>query len=105
MQNFKREERKVRVMDFFERVGETITAKGKDVTNKAKEMAEIAGLRNQILTCEEVIRKNYLEIGRLYYEQAKDAETKEYEEQCTAIANAKNGIQALEEKIREIKGI
>ena len=39
-------------MDFFEKVGETITAKGKDVTNKAKEMAEIAGLRNQISTCE-----------------------------------------------------
>ncbi len=92
-------------MDFFEKVGETITAKGKDVTNKAKEMAEIAGLRNQISTCEEVIRKNYFEIGRLYYEKYQDEQANEFDSQCTAIANAKNGINALEDKIREIKGI
>lgn len=92
-------------MDFFEKVGETITAKGKDVTNKAKDMAEIASLRNQISTCEEVIRKNYLEIGRLYYEQFREAENNDFMEQCMAITNAKNGVEALEGKIREIKGV
>ncbi len=92
-------------MDFFEKVGETITEKGKEVTNKAKDIAEIAGLRNQISTCEDVIRKNYLEIGRLYYEQFANSENNAFEEQCMAIANAKNGVEALEEKIREIKGI
>lgn len=93
------------MMDFFEKVGETITSKGKDVTNKAKDMAEIASLRNQISACEDVIRKNYLEIGKLYYEQFKEAEYNDFVEQCTAITNAKNGVEALEEKIREIKGI
>ncbi len=92
-------------MDFFEKVGETITEKGKEVTNKAKDIAEIAGLRNQISTCEDVIRKNYLEIGRLYYEQFANTENNAFEEQCTAIANAKNGVEALEGKIREIKGV
>jgi len=51
-------------MDFFERVGETITAKGKDVADKAKDLAEIASLRSQISTCEEVMKKNYLEIEK-----------------------------------------
>ncbi len=92
-------------MDFFEKVGETITAKGREVSGKAKDMAEIAGIRNQIAACEEVIRKNYLEIGRRYYEQFKDAEDNAFAEQCTAITNAKNGVDALEDKIREIKGI
>ena len=53
-------------MDFFEKVGETITGKSKDIVDKAKDLAEIASLRSQIGTCEEVIKKNYLEIGRLY---------------------------------------
>ena len=92
-------------MDFFEKVGETITEKGKEVTGKAKNIAEIAGLRNQISACEDVIRKNYLEIGKLYYEQFKEAEYNDFIEQCTAITNAKNGVEALEEKIREIKGV
>lgn len=92
-------------MDFFEKVGETIASKGKDVAGKAKDMAEIASLRNQINTCEEVIKKNYLEIGKLYYEQFKEAEYNDFVEQCTAITNAKNGVEALEEKIRGIKGV
>lgn len=92
-------------MDLFEKVGETITSKGKDVADKAKDMAEIASLRNQIAACEDVIRKNYLEIGKLYYEQFKEAEYNDFAEQCTAISNAKNGVEALEEKIKNIKGV
>lgn len=92
-------------MDFFEKVGETITTKGREVTDKAKDIAEIANLRSQISTCEEVVKKNYLEIGKLYYEQFKDAEYDDFAEQCSAVANAKAGIQALEEKIQEIKGV
>ncbi|NLL76533.1 MAG: zinc ribbon domain-containing protein [Clostridiales bacterium] len=92
-------------MDFFEKVGETVVSTGKDVADKAKNFAEIANLRSQINTCEEVIKKNYMEIGRLYYEQFKEAEYNEFTEQCTAISNAKNGVEALEKKIRDIKGV
>lgn len=92
-------------MDFFEKIGETITTKGKDVADKAKEAAEIANLRSQIAACEDVIKKNYLEIGKLYYEQFKEAEYNDFVEQCTAIDNAKSGVEALEAKIREIKGV
>lgn len=52
-------------MDFFEKLGDTITTKGKEVTGKAKDLAEIANLKGQIGTCEDVIKKNYIEIGRL----------------------------------------
>lgn len=92
-------------MDFFEKVGETITTKGKDVADKAKDMAEIVSLKNQINVCEEVIKKNYLEIGKLYYEEHVECENSAYERQCSAIKNAENGIKDLEAKIREIKGI
>ena len=90
---------------FVTKVGETISAKGKEVTDKAKELAEIANLRSQINTCEEVVKKNYMEIGRRYYEQHGSEPDELYEEQCRAVKNAQTGIADLEEKIKELKGI
>lgn len=92
-------------MDFFEKIGDTIASKGKEVSGKAKDLAEIANLRGQIGTCEEVIRKNYIEIGRLYYEKEGLEPGAEYEAFCQAISNARTGIEDLEEKIRRVKGI
>ena len=92
-------------MDFINKVEETITAKGQRVVDKAKEMAEIASLKSQIGTCEEVIRKNYAEIGRLYCENYGDNPEALFAKQCHAVRNAQNGVQDLEQKIKDIKGI
>lgn len=95
--------------NFVSKLGETITTKGKEVTDKAKDLAEIANLRGQINTCEEVVKKNYMEIGKKYYEKhasVPDEEMEEdYEEACRAIRNAQIGIADLEAKIKEIKGV
>ena len=45
-------------MDWMEKLGDTISAKGREAADKAKEMAQIASLKSQISTCEEVIKKN-----------------------------------------------
>lgn len=92
-------------MDFFNKVEETITTKGQIVVDKAKEMAEIASLKSQIGTCEEVIKKNYAEIGRIYYENFGDNPEELFVKQCRSVKNAQAGIQDLEQKIKEIKGI
>lgn len=92
-------------MDFFEKVAETVTTKGREAADKAKEIAEIAKLKNRIATCEEVVKKNYMEIGRLFMEQYKDAEDAPFEKQRKAIKNAQAGIEDLQRKIREVKGI
>lgn len=91
--------------NFVTKIGETISIKGKEVTDKAKDLAEIASLKSQINTCEEVVKKNYMEIGKRYYELHGLEPEDDYEEQCRAIRNAQNGIEDLEEKIKEIKGI
>ena len=90
---------------FVTKIGETISVKGKEVSDKARDLAEIANLKSQINTCEEVVKKNYMEIGRRYYELHGAEPEEDYDEQCRAIANARNGIAELEEKIKEIKGI
>lgn len=88
-------------MDFFEKVGETITAVGKEATDKARELAEFASLKNQIHTCDEVIKKNYIEIGKIYYENFGDSPEEIFIKQCKAIHNAKEGKAALEEKLNK----
>ncbi|MED9905084.1 MAG: hypothetical protein UFG06_13025 [Lachnospiraceae bacterium] len=92
-------------MDFFNKVEETITVKGQMVVDKAKEMAEIASLKSQISTCEEVIKKNYAEIGKIYYDNFGDCPEELFAKQCRAIKNAQAGVKDLEAKIKEIKGV
>ncbi len=92
-------------MGLLDTLSENITAKGREVTEKAKGLAEIASLRSQIATCEDVIRKSYTEIGKLYYEQFQDTEENLYGEQSMAISNARHAIEELEAKIKEIKGV
>ena len=92
-------------MDFIEKLKDTISEKGKEVAEKAKDTAEILRLKGQISTCEEVIKKNYLEIGKLFYEQYGDDPDALFEKQRTAIKNAQTGVKELQEKIDELKGI
>mgnify|MGYP006903486150 FL=1 len=92
-------------MDFIKKVEETATSKGKVVVDKAKQLAEIASLKSQIGTCEEVIKKNYAEIGKLYYENYANCPEELFEKQCRAITNAQAGAKELEQKIKDIKGV
>lgn len=92
-------------MDFINKVEKTVTAKGQILADKAKEVAEIASLRSQIGTCEEIIKKNYAEIGRLYYETFGEEPQEPFLKQCRAIQNAQKGVQELEQKIKDIKGV
>lgn len=93
-------------MDFFEQLGETVTAKGQAAVEKVKEFKEIAELKSRISVCEDVIRKNYLEIGQKVYEQRKNAmilDEETFEKQFRSIENAKKAKDELKEKIEGIK--
>ena len=90
-------------MDFLEKMGDTITAKGKGVAEKAKVLAEIAALKSRLSACEEGMKNSYLEIGKQYYEEYGDAPEAAFEKQCQAIANARNGARELKEEIETLK--
>lgn len=91
--------------EFINKIGDTITTKGKEVSDKAKEVAEIVRLKNQIRTCEATVKCNYIEIGKQYYELHASTPEEHYAEQCIAINNAQDKIAECEQKIKEIKGI
>lgn len=92
-------------MEFFDKLGDKVITKGKEVTEKAKDIADIASLKKKIADCEDSIRKNYIELGRLYYEKHGQTPESEYDSFCWAIADAKESIEELEEEIRRVKGI
>lgn len=92
-------------MDVWDKMSDTISEKGKKVAHKAKNAAEIFNLKGQISTCEEVMKKNYLEIGRLFCEMYEKEEDAPFEKQRTAVKNAKAAVQELQEQINQRKGL
>ena len=90
-------------MDFFEKVGETVYNKGMKLSDKAKEMAAIAELKNQINTYNTVIKKNYSLIGKTYYANNALNPEPEYMEMIQTIREAQKKIDELQEQIDFIK--
>lgn len=91
-------------MAFWEDFSETISMKGKEMADKAKNLTDIASLRGQIVSYENTILRYYREIGRAYYEAHKNDLTKEFPEQMDAIVNAEKMIKDLEKRISELRG-
>lgn len=90
-------------MDFFEKLGDTITETGRDVSQKVTDMTEITKLRMDIRSKEESVRKQYLEIGKQYYELHKDDEEPIFEE-VALIKETLAKIEELKGQIAERKG-
>lgn len=113
-------------MERFETVKATIVNTKRKVQESAKDFAEISRLKIQISTCEEVIKKNQLEIGQMVFAQyeerveaeengeapcpeelgvevGKQTEAERFSKQCVAIANAKKAIADLNKQIRAIR--
>lgn len=91
-------------MDFFNKVGSTISNKSKDVTKKAKEIAEIAKLTGQIAEKEESIKGAYIELGKYVYESQKEDAPEEVAEKFAVIDTTVEEIENLKREIRKLKG-
>jgi uncharacterized protein (DUF2164 family) len=92
-------------MDILNKVGETITNKGKDVAKKAKDLAEIASLRTQITIQESSVNRIFQELGKMYYEQHKAGAGDEIVEKCSQIDTAVAEIERLKQAVMTLKGI
>ncbi len=90
-------------MDFFEKVGEKVYTTGKNISEKAKEMAAVADLKSQMNTCNTVIKKNYAQIGKIYYANNALNPEPEYEELIQEIRTTQKKIDELQKKIDFVK--
>ena len=91
-------------MAFWENLGGTITAKSKEMADKAKNFTDIASLKGQIVAQENVILRQYKEIGREYYAKHKDDAEFEFPEFMEAIKKAEDTIDGLKKKIADLSG-
>ncbi|GFH94417.1 hypothetical protein IMSAGC003_00949 [Lachnospiraceae bacterium] len=91
-------------MDFFNKVGSTISSKSKDVTKKAKELAEIAKLTGQIAEKEESVKGAYIELGKYVYDTQKEDAPEEVAEKFAVIDATVEEIDHLKKEIRRLKG-
>ncbi len=90
-------------MDIFEKLGATIKEKGKVAADKAKEVAGITQLKLQVNTQEDLIKKNYQEIGKRYYDLYRDMPEDPFVKECDEIKAALKEIDRLEEQIALLK--
>lgn len=95
-------------MDFISKVSakaeETIqTIKDSEITQKAKNYAEIPGLQVQIGKCENNIRKAYEEIGRLYFNAYTDDPEELYKDLFETVKENQAKIGQLKADIEEKK--
>lgn len=91
-------------MDFFDKLGETIVSAGKDVSQKAKDVSEIAKLKLDIKSKEDFVDDQYLALGKAYYESHKDEEGCEQAEQLFLIREALQEIERMKSEVLRIRG-
>lgn len=92
-------------MAFLEKVGGTLAAKGREVADKAKEMAEVNRLNGQIHAQTNAGEKIYAEIGRMVCENRENWEKMEFTEQFEQLDTVQAEIARLQEEILRVKGI
>lgn len=91
-------------MDFFSKLGDTLSATGKDVSQKARDLTGLAKLNMDVRTKEEYVLKQYQEIGKQYYESHKEETQPAYEE-VNRIKETLGEIEELKNEIAELKGL
>ncbi len=91
-------------MEFFDKLGESLITAGKDVSQRAKDVSEIAKLRLDIKAKEDYVAKQYVALGQAYYENHKDEEGLEEAEQMFLIREALEEISRMRAELQKLRG-
>ncbi len=92
-------------MDFFQKIGNTLSNTGKDIAEKTKKLSDTSKLNHEITKQQESINKTYSEIGKLYFENYANLDYPDLKELCDSIQEANKKIEEYQEQIIQIKGI
>ncbi len=92
-------------MDVINKLVETLTDTGKGVVQKAKDVAEVSKIHNQISIEESRINAAYLSIGKRFYEENAGEVMEAYIQDFSVITESKAKIQNLKEQLKQLKGV
>ena len=83
----------------------SLFAAGRDVSQKAKEVSEIAKLKMDIHSKEDFVEKQYAILGKAYYEENKDNASEKDIEQFRVITEAIEEIYRMNQQVLDIQGV
>lgn len=91
-------------MEFFDKLSESLVSAGKDVSQKAKDVSEIAKLKLDIKSKEDYVEKKYAELGQAYFTAHKEEEDSADREQFFLIQEALDEIERMKSEVLRIQG-
>lgn len=94
-------------MDFFNKLGKTISSKTQDVVRSTKDFVEITRLNSLISDENQKIENLYSQIGKLYYGSflSGSKDYRELDNLCHEIDASNERIAQLNDQILQIKGV
>ncbi len=92
-------------MDFINKALGAITKTGNEVGQKAKGTAEIAKLKNKIMTKENAVKAIYAEIGKYVYENLREDAPEDIAEKMAKIDAELAEVVACKDAINKLKGV
>lgn len=92
-------------MSTWEDLKGSLFAAGRDVSQKAKEVSEVAKLKMDIHTKEDFVEKQYAALGRAYYEANKENVDEKDAEAFRVIKEAIDEIERMTQQVLDIQGV
>lgn len=90
-------------MSFMDEVMHTaVSVKNKSV-EKAGQLKEVMLLKSRVDTCDEVINKSYMELGKKYFELYGEEAEEAFAKYCRDIKNAQRGKEEIGQQLAEAK--
>ena len=91
--------------DFFKKVGETITETGKSVSEKTKQVGNVAKLNAKIIASEHSISENYVILGKYYYDNYKNNPDEAVAETVNSVTASIDTIEEMRTQLLAAKGL
>lgn len=91
-------------MDFFSKLGDSIVSATQEVGEKAKGITDVAKLQYEMRSKEDFLNKQYQEIGKIFYQENKDAAPEAYTSLFEEVVAAQKRIEEIKEQIAYTKG-
>ena len=91
-------------MAFLDELSKTLSNKGKEAAQKARETAEVLQVKAQIASEKSKLKELYGAVGVLYYKKHRNDEDNEFGDLFREIGNVLTNIAVLEEKVQGLDG-
>ncbi len=91
-------------MAFFDELSRTLSDKGKEAAQKAREAAGVLQMKAQIASEKSKLKELYGAVGVLYYKKHRDEEDTEFGDLFREIGNVLTNVAAMEEKVQKMEG-